>query len=197
VHKHIFEPFFTTKGIGKGTGLGLASVYGTVLAHKGTIKVDSKVGKGTTFTILLPILEVGNMKRPVARRSVRAERPSTILVVDDETHIRCLLRDILTGLGYTVEAYGDPADALQYYSHNYELIALVLLDMSMPTMDGGSLFAAMKNVNPEIKALIVSGHSFNESIESVVASGALGHIGKPFDTVTISEKIAEALKEKP
>ena len=193
--KRIFEPFFTTKEIGKGTGLGLASVYGTVLSHKGTIKVDSVVGKGSTFTFFLPMRKSPtNSWKVTERKMIKAVRPATIMVVDDDDRVRALFQDILDGLEYTVVDFADPADALHFYRHNADTVALCLLDMSMPTMDGGSLFAAMKNINPSVKAMIVSGHSFDESIQAVVAAGALGHIAKPFNTVAISEKIAEALK---
>ena len=194
--KKMFEPFFTTKGVGKGTGLGLASVYGTVLSHEGTITVDSALGKGTTFTIVLPLKQGTDMiVKESVHVPVRAARPTAIMVVDDDDRVRSLLQTILEGLGYTVMAYADPADALFHFKHRHEEISLSLLDMTMPTMDGASLFAAMKNIQSDLKVLIVSGHSLNGSVQAVIEAGAMGYIEKPFDTVTISEKVADVLKE--
>jgi nitrogen-specific signal transduction histidine kinase/ActR/RegA family two-component response regulator len=188
----LFEPFFTTKGV-KGTGLGLASVYGTIMTHKGSIKVESELGKGSKFIICLPIKRAGTRIVITKKEPVMAVSPHIIMVVDDEERVRMLLKDMLEGLGYTVVAYEDPADALHFYRHDHERVALSMIDMTMPTMDGASLFAAMKNVNPHTKVIIVSGHSFNDDIQVVVNSGALGYIMKPFDLITISKKVAEAI----
>jgi CheY-like chemotaxis protein len=194
----IFDPFFTTKELGKGTGLGLASVYDTILSHKGVIKVESELGSGSRFIITLPLKRSSgtSTRIKIKKTYVRATAPHTVMVVDDEEQIRDLIKNMLESLGYTVVTYADPADALHFFRHDYERVALSLIDMMMPTMNGSVLFAAMKNIQHDVKVLIMSGHTFNESIQSAVSADVLGFVNKPFDMAAVSRMVAEAITNR-
>ena len=132
---HIFEPFFTTKARGKGTGLGLASVYSCVRNHQGTIEVDSRKDFGTEFRILLPLCESG--ARP---GSLHPDEPQAlILLVDDDVVVRGVARNILRDLGFAVRAFPGGPEALEWFAESGDSVDLALLDMRMPQMNGWEL----------------------------------------------------------
>lgn len=193
VQQRIFEPFFTTKAMGKGTGMGLASVYGTVLSHKGHINVYSELGKGTTFHIYLPLaLEQEDIScqdiplLPVAGSG-------HILVVDDEELVRQMTIEMLEDLGYRVTEAAHGAEALKIYQGSWQQFDLVILDMIMPAMDGRDTFVAMREINPEIKAILCSGYSVNDNTETLLRLGFGAFVGKPFSSIELSHKIADLL----
>ncbi|MCU0531834.1 MAG: response regulator, partial [Syntrophales bacterium] len=157
--ERIFEPFFTTKEMGRGTGLGLASVYGIVKGHGGFIDVDSQKGKGTTFRIYLTATD-----KPVARNGAEAPEPikrgsETILLVDDEQMMLDIGRDLLQTMGYRVITARDGEEAVEVYRGRSEEIDLVLLDIVMPKMGGGQAFDCIRAINPAVKVLLLSGFS--------------------------------------
>jgi PAS domain S-box-containing protein len=188
----VFEPFFTTKERGKGTGLGLAMVYGVVKNHGGSVQVYSEVGEGTTFKIYLPA-----DGRPEAEQVVRWESPyngkGTILVVDDEESIRSLARDMLETHGYQTLLADGGEEALEIYRAHGASIDLVILDMVMPKMGGLQTFLQLKKLNPKIKAILSSGYSQNGKAQEILNQGARGFLQKPYQVSALLAKVRGVL----
>ncbi len=191
---HIFEPFFTTKEVGKGTGMGLAAVYGTVKQSHGAINVYSEVDHGTTFRLYLPLETEGVRSTPRAEEAVRATRDSTILVVDDEQVIRDLAEDMLCHLGYRVVVRETGKAGLDYFRDHWQGIDLVILDMVMPRMNGSETFRAMKAIQQDVKVLLASGYSAGGMVNDLLAEGVRGFIQKPFSRAALSSKVAACLE---
>ncbi len=152
--ERIFEPFFTTKPKGKGTGLGLSTVYGLIKNYEGHIHVYSELGKGTTFKIYLP--KESRDCLPIDKQSLIGNE--TILVVDDDPHIRQYLISFLKGFGYKVYEGKDGKEAIEIYRKNRHEIDLCLIDLVMPGLGGIEVMRQIKNINPEAKIIIMSGH---------------------------------------
>ncbi|MBU0993430.1 MAG: PAS domain S-box protein [Proteobacteria bacterium] len=196
IQRHIYEPFFTTKEIGKGTGMGLAAVYGTIKNHKGAITVNSKPGQGSTFYVYLPIIEeTAVLEKPAPRTSESNGNTALILVVDDEEMIRMLAGEILHALGYEVITCKDGNEAVATYQKDWERIHLVILDLVMPGISGAETFAALRRINPLSKVLLSSGYSIDGQAQSLLDGGALDFIQKPFTISQLTAKVAEALKQ--
>jgi len=190
---HIFEPFFTTKETGKGTGLGLAVVYGIVKSHGGFIICDSKLGQGTTFKLYFPVL--GKETTP---DSEPAELPNkggneTILLVDDEETIRKPGEVLLSDFGYKVITASDGEEALTIYSKKDKEIGLVILDLIMPGMGGILCLQELVKINPLAKVIIASGYSISESEKEVIKAKAKGFIRKPYNVREMLNFIREVL----
>jgi len=197
VKYHIFEPFFTTKEKEKGTGLGLATVYGIIKNHNGHIDCQSELGKGTTFSIVLPATDrkfIPEEEKDVVTGFQKGD--ATILVVDDETDLRDMLKEQLQTMGYKVFTAGDGLEAVAVYSENKDEIDLVLMDMIMPNMDGKEAFYKLKEINSEVMVLIISGFSKDEKANEILKNGAFGFIKKPFELEELSKIIYELLKKK-
>jgi len=191
--KHIFEPFFTTKKEGEGTGMGLAAVYGAVKNHDGGITFTSEIGYGTKFTIWLPLAdETAAERRPEALKPA-AIPPATVMVVDDEDIVRTTLKVMLERLGCKVVACADGEEAMELYRSSWREIQLVLLDMVMPRMGGADMFRAMKAVNPDVRAILVSGYSLAGEAQQALNDGAKGFLQKPCAMASLSEAVARAL----
>jgi len=189
--EHIFEPFFTTKSVGKGTGLGLAMVYGTVRSFNGLIDVSSELGKGTTFKLYLPLAE-GAL--PDAGKLPEAPRGSGgILLVDDEPQVRDLGKFLLEDLGYRVYLAENGVQALEVYARERDHIALVLLDMIMPKMGGKEALLHLVGHYPEVIVLITSGFHNEANREALVQLGARGVLQKPYRKYDLGKAVAEAL----
>jgi CheY-like chemotaxis protein len=157
----VFEPFFTTKEQGKGTGLGLAMVYGIVKKHDGFITVSSKPGKGTSFKIYLPIIRTAatTVNEYMPEPTIPRGGTESILVADDDSSLRSLYRKVLSQFGYSVIEAVDGADAVIKFMQNADKIQLVVLDGIMPSMNGKEAFAKMKAVSKDIKCLLVTGYA--------------------------------------
>jgi two-component system, cell cycle sensor histidine kinase and response regulator CckA len=190
--QRIFDPFFTTKEMGRGTGLGLATVYGIIKGHGGIINVYSEKGKGTTFNIYLP----------ASKQEVRAERKplrpilrgtETLLIVDDEPTILKVTGDLLTTLGYRVLRAASGKEALEIYRTHRDQIDLVLLDMVMPVRGGGDVFEDLKEINPRVKAVLSSGYSLNGEAKTILSRGVKAFIQKPFMIDQVSRTIRDVL----
>jgi len=190
--QRIFEPFFTTKEMGRGTGLGLASAYGVIKNHGGTINVYSEKGKGTTFTIYLPASEKTWVKDNIIPDQV-LQGTETILLVDDQEAVLKVGMAILQKLGYTVSLAKSGEDALILYEQGKDKIDLVILDMVMPIMNGGEIYDALKKINPRVKVILSSGYSLNGQAIRIMKKGCNGFIQKPFNIGELSKKIREVL----
>ncbi len=189
----VFEPFFTTKAPDKGTGLGLAMVYGIVKQHNGFIHLYSEPGKGTTFKVYLPAIEA----LPDAVAEKRREETvrggtETILVAEDEEPIRKLAERILKDLGYNVLVARDGEEAVEIFRRNKE-IALAVLDVVMPRMGGKEASKAMRKENPQLKLLFMSGYSADAIHESYVLTAEFPFLQKPFGPTILARKIREVL----
>ncbi len=192
--EQIFDPFFTTKGLANGTGLGLASVYGIIKAHGGYIDVFSEKGHGSTFKIYLPASkekEANENKLP----GKIVKGTETILFVDDEPMVIDVGELMLKKLGYKVLLARGGQEAIKMYKKNKDKIDLIILDMVMPDIGGGETYDSIKEINPNIKAILSSGYSVDGQAREILARGCNGFIQKPFDLKALSYKIREILDE--
>ncbi len=190
--QRIFEPFFTTQAMGRGTGLGLASAYGIIKNHGGTIHVYSEKGKGATFYIHLPVCEEDITPNKNSDREILMGQ-ETILIVDDEKMIIEIGKKMLTKMGYRPMIAISGQEAIEVYRENLESIDLIILDMIMPDMNGQEAFDNLKKLNPAVKVLLSSGYSLNEQAQRIMESGCYGFIQKPFDAVKLSQKIRKII----
>ena len=193
IQKRMFDPLFTTKKMGKGTGLGLASVYGIIQSYSGYITVTSKEEKGTCVRVYLPASKKGS--NPAQEANMPIDRgKETILLVDDETGLLQVGAEMLTALGYKVLPVGNGQDAIDTYKKNRGTIDLVILDMIMPGMTGGDVFTRLKEIDPNIKAILSSGYSLDDQGKKLMDSGFCCFLQKPFGMKDLSIKIKEALR---
>ncbi|UCG07909.1 MAG: response regulator [Desulfobacterales bacterium] len=188
----IFEPFFTTKEVGKGTGLGLASAYGIIKNHNGIIRVYSEEGHGATFSIYLPAAEARDTEVAEVKSDL-VKGSETILLVDDEEGPIMVEELMLKELGYKVLPARSGKEAIELYEANRDTLGLVALDMIMPEMSGRETYERLKEIDPDVKVLLVSGYSLNKQIEELIAMGCNGFIQKPFDILQLSQKLREVL----
>jgi signal transduction histidine kinase/CheY-like chemotaxis protein len=193
----IFEPFFTTKEIGKGTGLGLASVYGAVKQNKGFINVCSEPNFDTVFTIYLP-RHLSSIEQVSVDRAMKpaARGHETILLVEDEPDILMMTTKILKSLGYFVLAVGAPGEAIQLVSQLAGEIHLLLTDVVMPEMNGRDLANKLLTFQPEVKCLFMSGYTADIISDQGVLAHGLNFIQKPFSVTDLAFKIREALEKE-
>lgn len=189
--EHVFDPFFTTKEVGKGTGLGLASAYGIIKAHGGYIEVDSTKGRGSTFTIYLPLSEKVYKVTQAADRVVGGTE--TILLVDDEDPIRQLGKDLLEAMGYHVLEASNGEEAIEVYRMNQDQIDVVLLEMNMHKMEGKLACVRLKEMNPNVGILLVGSAPINGEAREILKENCDGFIEKPFNMKKLSARIREIL----
>ena len=191
--QRIFDPFFTTKEMGRGTGLGLASAFGILKNHGGTMTVSSELGHGASFNLYLPLSENTPEQEPTA--DLRIEQGSeTILLVDDEEMIRNVACDILEHLGYQVVVASNGAEAVETITRRGDTINLVILDMIMPDMDGGTTFDRLRAIMPGIPVLLSSGYSQDGQAIAIMQKGCNGFIQKPYTLSGLSRKIRRILE---
>ncbi|UCG12857.1 MAG: response regulator, partial [Deltaproteobacteria bacterium] len=194
--EHIFEPFYTNKGAGKGTGLGLATVYGIVKSHAGYMTCHSETGKGTTFKIYLPVIRSVRETAELEEQTMALQLgKETILLVDDEESILNLGREILEQFGYTVLTATDGERGLELYRKEKSQIDLVVLDLFMPGMGGKKCLAQMLDSSSHVRALIASGDSSDAQIEQILQAGAKGFISKPYDVTWLLRAVRNVLDE--
>ena len=193
----IFEPFFTTKEMGRGTGLGLASVYGIIKSHGGYINVYSEEKRGTVFTIYLPASEKAvsaeeaeSLVAPIVRGS------GTILLIDDEKMILDVGIELLEELGYTVVSAMSGQEAIDIFEKDRDQIDLIIMDMIMPGMGGGETFDRLRDIDPNIKVLLSSGYSINGQATDILRRGCDGFIQKPFNMNQLAEKVQKIMVER-
>jgi PAS domain S-box-containing protein len=194
--ERVFEPFFTTKGIGKGTGLGLAAVYGIVRSHGGHVHVYSEVGEGTEVKVYLPALEA---EAPPPAEGAPESAPigtETLLLIEDDPVVLTVGAAMLQSLGYTILTANNGAEGLEAYSSaGPGEIALVITDMMMPGMGGRKLSEALMGVDPNVRVLLVSGYSLAEEVAEAREQGVRGFVQKPFDLYELGRAVRAALDE--
>ena len=195
---HIFEPFFTTKPLHEGAGLGLSQVYGIVKQHRGHIQVETEVGKGSTFTLYFPFY--APEERPEAREEEAALPPvegkgQLILFVEDNHAVREVGRRMLEDLGYQVVVAPSGQWALDLYKKLAPRIALVISDMVMPGMSGRELLRFMRDLNPSVKVLLMSGYPRGMDAPDLSSPGVVGWLPKPFDRDSLGRAVEQAIGE--
>jgi CheY-like chemotaxis protein len=190
----IFEPFFTTKGIGQGTGLGLATVYGIVKQNDGFINVYSEPGMGTTFRMYLP-RHTGTVggKSPGGATVAPAIGHETILLVEDEAAILELASMILSGQGYSVLAANGPGEAIRQAREHIGEIHLLVTDVVMPEMNGRDLAKSLLSLYPDMRRLFMSGYTANVIAHHGVLEKGVHFLQKPFSLSSLSAKVREVL----
>lgn len=189
----IFEPFFTTKARGRGTGLGLATAYGIIKAHKGTFHVESSPGKGSVFMFFLPAVKSPadtDCAGPLAENKGRLiSGKGRVLLVDDEKRVIEVCKEMLETLGYEVLVAGAGAQAVSLVQNDVKGIDLMILDIIMPGMDGFQTYEAVRQLNPDMRVLVCSGFSQKEGLRQMIANGCKDYLLKPFDINKLSEKL--------
>ena len=192
VLEHLFEPFFTTKEPGKGTGLGLASVYGTIKSHNGYIDVESESEKGTTITMYFPVTHRKKCDNPTTPKVFKHGK-GHILVVDDERFMVDAVQEMLSWLGYTVSVCLNGNEAVEIFKEQSNMIDLVILDMMMPGINGRECFNRMKEIDKDVKALLSTGYRIDEERQDILNEGFSGIIQKPFVSAQLAQVVQEAL----
>jgi CheY-like chemotaxis protein len=186
----IFEPFFTTKPDGRGTGLGLATVFGIVEQSQGAIGVESTVGVGSTFSIYLPEVDADSSSIAPAPGAQGSE---LILIVEDDQPVRAVARAILARKGYQVVDVATPADALEFCRESPEAVDLLLTDIVMPLMSGQELATRLVDMCSVTKVLFMSGYTSDEMMRHGVLLGGTPFLQKPFTPESLSRQVREAL----
>jgi signal transduction histidine kinase/CheY-like chemotaxis protein len=192
----LFEPFFTTKDIGKGVGLGLASVYGSVTSHDGYVSVDSEVGRGSTITLYLPFDKNALHRFQGTGNGEVTHGNGIVVVIDNDEPIRSVSREMLSEMGYTVVEFAGAAPAIEFYKTHWQEVDLVITDMIMEGLNGMACFRELKKINPSVKTVISSGYSFSVEKQEIFKEGIVGVMQKPFDSIELSHVVAEALNKQ-
>jgi len=193
LHQKIFEPFFTTKEQGRGTGMGLSMVYGIVQNHSGLIELESSSGSGTTFRVYLPATCLP-LQPQVTRSSSRVtQHKAKIMLVDDHEVIRNVTSRMLVSLGYEVESFADGIEAVEFYSGSFSEIDLVILDMIMPRMGARDCFVALREINPNVRAILSTGYVNNYEVQNILDLGIEDFIQKPYKLEALSEVLSRVL----
>jgi PAS domain S-box-containing protein len=196
VRSRLFEPFFTTKPVGKGTGLGLSIVYGIVKQNHGEIMVYSEPGKGTSFKIYFPVVQEAAEAPAAEAGAGDVHGAETVLVCEDEEHIRKLITAVLTRLGYTVLESASPDDAMKIAGQTERRIDLLLTDIVMPQGNGLDLARRAREIRPRIRILFMSGYADNHLSGSWVFESDTPFLQKPFTGATLGRKVRETLDRK-
>lgn len=198
MRQRIFEPFFTTKEVGKGTGLGLAVVYGIIKQHDGFINVYSEPGKGTTFKIYLPVIAsmVREEETVVRKEEAPARGTETVLVAEDDEILRKLSRTVLTEFGYTVIEAVDGEDAVNKFMENKDKIQILLFDLIMPKMNGKDAFDEIRKITPDMKVIFASGYAPDIARQKMLLEDSAHILFKPMSPHELLRTLRSVLDEK-
>jgi len=197
VMQHLFEPFFTTKGVGEGTGLGLATVYGIVKQNGGFINVYSELGEGTTFRVYLPRIEKEEAQDATSGPAPQAAGGSeTILLVEDEPRILHIAQIALTARGYHLLVTSSPLEAIRIAQESAKPIDLVISDVVMPEMNGVQLCKRIAEIWPNTKTLLMSGYTANVVLQRGVAQEDIDLLQKPFSLTKLTSEVRRILDRK-
>jgi signal transduction histidine kinase/CheY-like chemotaxis protein len=196
--RHIFEPFFSTKGLGKGNGLGLATVYGIVKNHGGEIHVESSPDQGTRFVVYLPATELpapSGAARPQspARLTSTVDSSGAILLVEDDEKLQAITRKTLEKMGFEVISCIDGIQAVDLFRRHEKQIRLVLLDLVLPRQGGLETFRIIRSISPEVKVVVVSGYSEDSQLRTIMKEGAAAFLKKPCSADALSAVISDIL----
>jgi len=197
--EHAFEPFFTTKDASKGAGLGLATVFGILKESGGAVTFDSELARGTRFTILLPAaIGPETAVEPLARRPFEAARGSleVVLLVEDDNAVRGLTKKVLERAGYVVLEARDGLEGLSLMESHTGTIDILLSDVLMPEMSGGTLVQRALLLRPALKVLFVSGHTEDVLAKEGIAKG-VAFLQKPYEPAELTRKVRELLDSRP
>lgn len=195
VIERIFDPFFTTKEQGKGTGLGLAAVFGTVQQHGGSVTVQSNPARGTSFSVRLPLSEQ-QATQPKQLDHGAVQGNGVVLVVDDQDLVRNMARKTLEVLGYEVLTASNGLEAIELYERQQQQqrIEVVLLDMVMPKMSGRDCFVALQQLNSDVRVISTSGFSSPDDLQEMKRLGLTVHLTKPYRCAELSRAVCLALE---
>ncbi|HXG01056.1 MAG TPA: ATP-binding protein, partial [Bacteroidota bacterium] len=195
VRRRVFEPFFTTKERSKGTGLGLAVVYGIVESHAGFVDVTSVPGEGSTFTVFLPARDPADesVEEKVGLSEVLPGGNETVLIIEDEEQLRELAEAILTAHGYTVLTAADGEEGVALYSQRQHEIDLVFSDLGLPRLSGYDVFRRLLQINPFVRFVMTSGYMDPEQKAEILALGARSVLQKPYTPGDLLTQIRAAL----
>lgn len=195
--QHIFEPFYTTKEAGKGTGLGLATIYGIVTQNRGFVTVQSRPGVGTTFRIFFPRCDEPQIQDETPEPSIHLDRPATVLLVEDDISVRDMTAEILNEIGYNTLIAATPREALEICSNARNKPDLLLTDVIMPEMNGRELALRIEEMIPGIRVLFMSGYTADVIDQKGVLGEGMNFIHKPFGWSDLHSRIQQILKERP
>ena len=199
IQSRIFEPFFTTKEIGKGTGMGLAMIYGIARNHSGLITVNSEEKKGATFKLYFPLYNGTTENKNEKEKNIDSSEieltkgQGRILLVDDDDLLRSSVAAILNHLGYEVATAFDGQDAVEYYRKFGKSIDLIIMDLTMPRLNGAESFKLIKKINPDVKVILSTGYSPSDKTQNMLNGGMIDFIQKPYIAKQLSYVIAKAL----
>jgi CheY-like chemotaxis protein len=200
--EHIFEPFFTTKAVGKGSGLGLATAYGIIRQHRGIIRASSELGRGTTFTLLLPVAderpEAAPARQPAETVRPRLHRPGSILVLEDNDSIRALVDEVLSGRGFEVLVAPTAIEAASILEEHGSEIRLLISDVILPGMSGPEFYETRVRPRfPQMEVLFISGFADHHVLRTEVSEQRQALLEKPFTPGQLLEAVERALAGSP
>ncbi|MCW8930466.1 MAG: response regulator, partial [Gammaproteobacteria bacterium] len=189
---HAFEPFFTTKKNGKGTGMGLAAVYGTLVNHGGGIVINSQPEEGTCFSLFFKSSDQQPEETIDEKQSLPKGKVS-ILLVDDEELIRNYTQELFEQYDYQIKTCANGLEAIKFFSQSKDNIDLVILDMMMPQMGGRETFHQLKLIDPDVKVIVASGYGADEEVQTMLNDGVVDFIQKPFTMESLSKILQKVL----
>jgi PAS domain S-box-containing protein len=193
--KRVFDPFFTTKEKERGTGLGLASAYGIIKNHDGIITVESTKDKGTIFNLYLPASARAVIEEQGDEQKITVGS-ETVLLVDDEAIVLDVSVQMLNKMGYEVLAAHSGREAIEIFKQNNDKVAIVILDLIMPGMNGGEVYERLKGIDANVKVLLSSGYSIDGQAAEIINRGCDGFIQKPFKIYELSNKLREIISKQ-
>lgn len=192
--QRIFDPFFTTKEVGQGTGLGLSVVQGIIKRHQGEVRVSSELGRGSVFTLFLPLVETVETEGYVEELDLYYKASNAhLLIVEDDAETRALYKTFLEPLGYSLTLCADGLEALKKFESNPDIYQLVFTDLDMPRMDGKRLIQELRRIRPELPVVVATGHSANFGVEEAASYGVRHYLAKPINLNAMLAAIEDSL----